>query len=259
MIWVLRFSSETRSLLVLPFFFVLACQTGPRVQPTSEQSAWMTSAGLQARRSAAGAVSNLKMYPGLEATLFASEPRIVNPINLDVDDRGRVWVIEVLNYREHGRNDSRPEGDRILILEDLDADGVADTSKVYCQGRDIDAALGIAIVGNLVIDQAGNSVVARFVGERFPKLRGKESPYQGGMVFRCNLDGSDFEVLGHNFRMGNTLTTVGRHIAGQIVRSATSVAPNYGEAQSAESRRDFIHKMKVCLKELRETQGRIIP
>ena len=46
---------------------------------------------------------------------------------------------------------------------------------------------------------------------------------------------------------------VGNHVAGQLVRSGTSPAPNYGEAQSAESRKDFIHKMKVALKELRET------
>lgn len=45
----------------------------------------------------------------------------------------------------------------------------------------------------------------------------------------------------------------GNHLSGQIVRSGTSVALNYGEAQSGESRRDFIHKMKVVLKELRET------
>lgn len=48
-------------------------------------------------------------------------------------------------------------------------------------------------------------------------------------------------------------TKAGRHIAGQLVRSGTSPAPNYGEAQAAESRKDFIHKMKVCLKELRES------
>lgn len=47
---------------------------------------------------------------------------------------------------------------------------------------------------------------------------------------------------------------IDEHITGQIVRSGTSPAPNYGEAQSAESRSDFIHKMKVCLKELRETK-----
>lgn len=48
-------------------------------------------------------------------------------------------------------------------------------------------------------------------------------------------------------------TKAGKHIAGQLIRSGTSPAPNYGEAQSAESRADFVHKMKVCLKELRET------
>ena len=49
-------------------------------------------------------------------------------------------------------------------------------------------------------------------------------------------------------------TKVGNHIAGQLIRCGTSPAPNYGEAQSAEARSDFIHKMKICLKELRETK-----
>jgi len=52
-----------------------------------------------------------------------------------------------------------------------------------------------------------------------------------------------------------TLTNdrAGNHIASQLIRSGTSPAPNYGEAQSAESRKHFIHKIKVSLKELRET------
>jgi len=49
-------------------------------------------------------------------------------------------------------------------------------------------------------------------------------------------------------------TKTGRHICDQILRSGTSPAPNYGEAQSAESRADFIHKLKIALKELRETK-----
>lgn len=48
-------------------------------------------------------------------------------------------------------------------------------------------------------------------------------------------------------------TRAGRHIASQLLRSGTSPAPNYAEAQSGESRKDFIHKLKVALKELRET------
>lgn len=46
---------------------------------------------------------------------------------------------------------------------------------------------------------------------------------------------------------------IGIHLQGQIVRSSTSPALNYGEAQGAESRKDFIHKMSIGLKELRET------
>jgi len=46
----------------------------------------------------------------------------------------------------------------------------------------------------------------------------------------------------------------GNHVAGQILRSGTSPYPNHGEAESAESREDFIHKIKVSLKELRETR-----
>lgn len=48
-------------------------------------------------------------------------------------------------------------------------------------------------------------------------------------------------------------TKLGRHIAGQLVRCGTSFGPNYEEGRAAESRRDFIHKLRVSLKELRET------
>ena len=49
-------------------------------------------------------------------------------------------------------------------------------------------------------------------------------------------------------------TKAGKHISRQLIRCGISPAPNYGEAQGAESRSDFVHKMKVCLKELRETK-----
>ena len=50
------------------------------------------------------------------------------------------------------------------------------------------------------------------------------------------------------------VTKVGTHIANQILRSGTSPAPNCGEAQAAESSADFVHKLKIALKELRETE-----
>src|SRR5207253_10097670 len=49
-------------------------------------------------------------------------------------------------------------------------------------------------------------------------------------------------------------TRAGNHLAGQLLRSGTSPPPNHGEAESAESPADFIHKLKLCLKELRETK-----
>jgi four helix bundle protein len=48
-------------------------------------------------------------------------------------------------------------------------------------------------------------------------------------------------------------TPVAKHVSTQITRSGTSPFANYGEAQAAESRQDFVHKLKICLKELRET------
>jgi len=49
-------------------------------------------------------------------------------------------------------------------------------------------------------------------------------------------------------------TLAGKHIAGQLLRSSTSPAPNYGEARGAESKRDFVHKLKIILKELNESR-----
>ena len=48
-------------------------------------------------------------------------------------------------------------------------------------------------------------------------------------------------------------TTAGRHISGQVLRSGTSPAPNYAEARGAESRADFVHKLRIAVKELNET------
>lgn len=205
------------------------------------------------------AVSALKVADGLEATLFAHEPMIINPTNLDVDEKGRVWVCEAFNYRPEFNpgNEQTDEGDKIVILEDINGDGKADKRKVFYQGTDINAALGIGVFGNKVIvscspnifvftDENGDDVpdkkellftglsgfqsdhaVHSFTfgpdgklyfnfgnaggqlkdkdGNLVVDLAGNEvtdkgNPYRQGMVFRCDPDGSNVEVLGHNFR-----------------------------------------------------------
>ena len=71
-----------------------------------------------------------------------------------------------------------------------------------------------------------------------------------------NLEGRlvDFAVRIIHAAESLPKTKAGNHIAGQLIRCGTAPAANYGEAQDAESRAGFIHKMKVSLKELRETR-----
>src|SRR5436190_2301689 len=203
-------------------------------------------------------LKSLKVPEGLEISLFASEPMVRNPANMDIDSKGRVWVTEGANYRLFQKwGKLRPEGDRIVILEDTDGDGAADTEKTFYQGNEINTALGICVLGNKVIvscspnvfvftDENGDDVADKkevlFTGisgvdhdhgvhafvfgpdgklyfnmgnagnqikrpdgspvkDRFGnEVNIKGNPYRQGLVFRCNMDGSDFEVLGHNFR-----------------------------------------------------------
>ncbi|MCS7471297.1 ThuA domain-containing protein [Stieleria sp. ICT_E10.1] len=218
------------------------------------------------QRDPANAIKGITIAEGLEATLAASEPLLRSLTNLDIDSRGRVWVCDVMNYRRN--QGARPEGDRIMILEDTDGDGVMDEAKTFYQGREIDSAMGICVLENATgtdvivtaspnvwrfVDTDGDDVpdskTAMFTGVGNPQhdhsghsflfgpdgklywnfgntgeqvkdpqgetvidIHGRPvidngAPLYGGMPFRCDLDGSHFEVLAHNFR-NNWETTV---------------------------------------------------
>ena len=204
------------------------------------------------------AIAGLDVHSGLNVELFAAEPMLLSPSNIDVDHRGRVWVCEIVNYRAfRNKHTMRPEGDRILILEDTTGDGIADSRKVFYQGTDIDSAHGICVLGNRVIVSANDKVQVLIDDDGDDKVDRKETlfsgisgtqhdhgihafifgpdgrlyfnfgnngkqlkdrygsaivdragntvdssrkPYQEGMAFRCNLDGSVVETLGWNFR-----------------------------------------------------------
>ena len=62
------------------------------------------------------ALDRFVVADGLQVTVFAADPEIVSITNIDIDHRGRVWACECVNYR--GNRGRRPEGDRILIMED---------------------------------------------------------------------------------------------------------------------------------------------
>lgn len=209
-----------------------------------------------ASHEAADSIEQLDVHPELTVQLFASEPMMLSPASIDIDHRGRVWVCEVVNYRKH--NGERAEGDRILILEDTDGDAKADKSTVFHQGRDVDSAHGICVLGNKALISCGDDVFwliddngddkADRKELMFTKIGGAQHdhgihafhfgpdgrlyfnfgnagkqlcdkngnlitdihgvkctnqnnrPYQQGMVFRCELDGSNVEVLAWNFR-----------------------------------------------------------
>src|SRR5579864_2623283 len=85
--------------------------------------------------------------PGLTVQTWAHEPGVINPTNMDIDERGRVWITEAMNYRKSAL---RPEGDRILILEDTKGTGRCDRYKVFVQDKLLFAPLGICVLGNKV-------------------------------------------------------------------------------------------------------------
>jgi len=117
---------------------------------------------IAAQEPADRSLAALQPADGLAVTLWASEPMFSNPTNLAIDERGRVWVLEAVNYRRQLRNqpDLRPEGDRIVILEDTDRDGSADTSTVFDQGPHLRAPLGIAVLGDHVyVSQSPDLIV----------------------------------------------------------------------------------------------------
>ena len=202
------------------------------------------------------AVKGLLLAEGLEVKAMASEPMLKNPTNIDVDEKGRVWVVEAFNYRPKiNGNPVNPQGDRIVILEDVDEVGKFTKSKVFYQGPEINSPMGICVLGNRVLisqspyvwvfyDDNGDDSADRkeilfqgiggeqhdhgmhtfsfgpdgklyfSFGNEGKTLKDKNGKvvldqdgdeigpgkYRQGMVFRCNIDGSDVECLGNNFR-----------------------------------------------------------
>ncbi|REJ70333.1 MAG: dehydrogenase [Planctomycetota bacterium] len=141
----------------------------------------------------ADAVKNLEVAEGLAATLSASEPMIKSLTNIAVDYRGRVWACEVVNYR-HNRK-KRPEGDRILILEDTTGDGVIDKSHVYYQGPDVNSAIGLGVFGNKVIVSCAPNVLV------FTDEDGDDEPDSKEVLF-TGIGGKQHDHSVHSFVFG---------------------------------------------------------
>src|SRR5687768_857454 len=86
---------------------------------------------------------------GLEVTLWAATPMLNNPTNIDIDKDGRIWVAEGVRYRSHHAR--QPEGDRIVVLQDKDGDGKADSTHTFVQEPALIAPLGVSVIDNKIV------------------------------------------------------------------------------------------------------------
>ena len=243
------------SFLFLLLLFAISCVNTSQTPSGSPDLSAYLALSLEERQKPEHATGSFEVTEGLNVELFASEPMVINPTNMTIDEKGRVWVCESYNYAVPEKEQTETGG-RIIILTDTDADGKADERKVYYQGDDVNIALGISVFGNRVFvarspnlliftdeneddmpdkkevlftgmggpgDHSAHAVVfgpdGRFyfnygnAGNKVLTANGDTlmdksghpvvsfmKPFYGGMVFRFDPDGSNFEVLGHNFR-----------------------------------------------------------
>ena len=86
---------------------------------------------------------------GLEVTVWAATPLLRNPTNIDIDRNGRIWVAEGVRYRSHHAR--QPEGDRIVVVQDTDGDGKADSTHTFVQEPALIAPLGVSVIDNKIV------------------------------------------------------------------------------------------------------------
>ena len=91
------------------------------------------------------AVANMTLKDGFKVNTWASEPMITQPMAFCWDDKGRLWIAENRDYESRGKGFSNAGNSRILILEDTNHDGVADSKKVYFGGHCFSSCHGCRI------------------------------------------------------------------------------------------------------------------
>lgn len=130
-------------------FMIASCSSGDKQAIKEVTSDTLTE---EQWRLPENALRGLVVAEGVSVTPVAHEPMLKNPTNIDVDSRGRIWVVEAHNYRPKSNgNPVNPAGDRIVILDSFNEKGIARRSKVFYQSPEINAPLGICVLGNRVI------------------------------------------------------------------------------------------------------------
>jgi putative membrane-bound dehydrogenase-like protein len=172
---VLRYSFLLQLFLCLIYFS--SCNSNQSKTTSENKSDSLTD--IQ-QRLPENALKGLTVAKDLQIKTMATEPMLKNPTNIDVDERGRVWVNEAYNYRPAiNGNPVNALGDRIMILEDTNGDGIADTAKIFYQGPELDAPLGICVLGNRVIVSQSPYVWVFYDDNGDDKADRKEILFQG--------------------------------------------------------------------------------
>lgn len=185
---------------IFPFFiagFLFSCNNqNEQTQQTAVSANNHDSLTEEQKHLPENALKGLTVAEGLVVQTMATEPLLKNPTNIDVDEKGRVWVTEAYNYRPGiNGNPTNPQGDRIIILEDRNQDGRFDTSKVFYQGPEINAPLGVCVLGNRVLISQSPYVWAFYDDNGDDKADRKEVLFQG-------IGGEQHDHGVHSFAFG---------------------------------------------------------
>ncbi len=101
--------------------------------------------------SAQDELASFRLAPGFRAELVAAEPMVVDPVAMDWDDRGRLFVVEMRGYmRDLDASDEDQPSGRVVVLEDLDRDGRMDRSQVFLDGLVLPRAIAVLPEGVLI-------------------------------------------------------------------------------------------------------------
>lgn len=148
-------------------------------------------------------VDRFYIADGLEATVWAQAPMVYNPSNMDADAKGRIWVTEAVNYRSF-RNETEVNlwhegGDRVMVLEDTNGDGLADSSHVFVQDKDLVAPMGISVLDNRIFVTCSPNVIVYTDVDRDAKF---DSAVDKKEILLTGFGGFDHDHSLHTVKAG---------------------------------------------------------
>ena len=193
-------------------------------------------------------LAGMVVHEDLQVELFAAEPMIKNPSNIDIDQKGRVWVAEIVNYR--GRKGARPEGDRIVILEDKDGDGKADDAKTFYQAPDFMSPHGVTVFAQ---PDGKNTRVVVSIGDKVIVLTDKDGDDQADekTVLFSGIAGTQHDHGIHQVMMGPdgkfyfNFGNAGEHIRDKDGKPITDQAGNIVAANGKPYRQGMVFRCNV--------------